>query len=35
MCSAAPIYERALAGETLTFEDALYPITRDGPLEDA
>ena len=32
----APIYARVLAGETLTFEDALYPITRHGSrLEDA
>ena len=31
----APIYERVWAGETLTFEDALYPLTRSGRLEDA
>ena len=31
----APIYERVLAGETLMFEDALYPIIRHGRLEDA
>lgn len=31
----APIYERVLRGETLTFEVALYPITRYGALEDA
>ncbi|QRK10970.1 PAS domain S-box protein [Archangium violaceum] len=30
-----PIYERVFAGETLTFEDALYPLTRSGRLEDA
>lgn len=30
-----PIYKRVWAGETVTFEDALYPITRHGPLEDA
>jgi PAS domain-containing protein len=31
----APIYARVWAGETLTFEDKLYPITRHGYLEDA
>ena len=31
----APIYERVLEGETVAFEDALYPITRSGVLEDA
>lgn len=31
----APIYERVRAGETLTFEDSLYPIARSGRLEDA
>lgn len=30
-----PIYERVLTGETLTFEDALYPIARSGVVEDA
>ena len=30
-----PIYERVRAGETLTFEDALYPITREASIEDA
>lgn len=30
-----PIYARVLAGETLTFEDQLYPITRHGYVEDA
>jgi signal transduction histidine kinase/CheY-like chemotaxis protein len=30
-----PIYRRVLAGETVTFEDALYPIARHGALEDA
>ena len=30
-----PIYERVLQGETLTFEDALYPLRRSGVLEDA
>ncbi|MGO4387658.1 PAS domain S-box protein [Microvirga sp. 2YAF29] len=30
-----PIYERVWAGETLTFEDALFPIIRSGRLEDA
>ena len=30
-----PIYKRVLQGETLTFEDSLYPITRHGYLEDA
>jgi sigma-B regulation protein RsbU (phosphoserine phosphatase) len=31
----APIYERVRAGETVKFEDALYPIKRSGRLEDA
>ena len=31
----APIFERALLGETLSFEDALYPLLRSGVLEDA
>ena len=31
----APIYARVLQGETLTFEDALYPVMRHGLLEDA
>jgi PAS domain-containing protein len=31
----APIYERVFQGETLTFEDSLYPIHRHGHLEDA
>ena len=31
----APIFDRALRGETLTFEDALYPLLRSGVLEDA
>ncbi|MEO7512479.1 MAG: PAS domain-containing sensor histidine kinase [Gemmatimonadaceae bacterium] len=31
----APIYERVLAGESLAFDHALYPITRSGTLEDA
>lgn len=31
----APIYARVRQGETLTFEDSLYPITRSGRLEDA
>lgn len=31
----APIYDRVRAGETVTFEDALYPITRTAGLEDA
>lgn len=26
-----PIYERAMAGETLSFHDALYPVRRNGP----
>ena len=30
-----PIYDRIRAGETVTFEDALYPITRKSVLEDA
>lgn len=30
-----PIYGRVLGGETLTFEDQLFPITRYGFLEDA
>lgn len=30
-----PIYERVRAGETLTFDDALYPLTRSGKLENA
>jgi len=30
-----PIYERVWEGETFTFEDALYPLTRSGRLEDA
>ncbi len=30
-----PIYRRVLEGETLTFEDNLYPIARNGTLEDA
>ncbi len=30
-----PIFDRALLGETLTFEDALYPLLRFGVLEDA
>ena len=30
-----PIYERVRGGETLTFENALYPITRNGVQEDA
>jgi len=30
-----PIYALVLAGETLTFEDQLYPITRHGYVEDA
>lgn len=30
-----PLYERVWKGETLTFEDQLYPITRRGFLEDA
>jgi len=29
-----PIYERVFRGETLTFEDARYPLTRFGVLED-
>jgi signal transduction histidine kinase/PAS domain-containing protein/ActR/RegA family two-component response regulator len=31
----APIYERVWQGETITFEDALYPITRHGVLQEA
>ena len=31
----APIYTQVRKGETLTFADKLYPITRHGPLEDA
>jgi len=31
----APIFDRILQGETLTFEDALYPLLRSGVLEDA
>ncbi len=30
-----PIYARVLGGETLTFEDGLYPIKRNGHIEDA
>jgi PAS domain S-box-containing protein len=30
-----PIYERVWGGETFTFEDAVYPLTRSGRLEDA
>ena len=30
-----PIFDRVLQGETLTFEDALYPLLRSGVLEDA
>lgn len=30
-----PIYERVRAGETVTFEDALYPLTREAGIEDA
>ena len=30
-----PIYERVFQGETITFEDQLFPIRRHGPLEDA
>ena len=30
-----PIYARVFQGETLTFEDGLYPITRRGDIEDA
>ncbi|MBJ6124834.1 PAS domain S-box protein [Microvirga splendida] len=29
-----PIYERVRAGETVTFDDALYPLARNGVLED-
>ncbi|EIM26759.1 PAS domain S-box protein [Microvirga lotononidis] len=29
-----PIYERVRAGETVTFDDALYPLSRSGVLED-
>ncbi|HLM66576.1 MAG TPA: PAS domain-containing protein, partial [Longimicrobium sp.] len=31
----APIYERVRAGESVLLEDALFPITRSGTLEDA
>lgn len=31
----APIYERVWRGESLSFQDALFPITRFGVLEDA
>ena len=31
----APIYERVFRGESFAVEDALYPITRSGVLEDA
>ena len=31
----APIFDRVLRGETLSFEDALYPLLRSGVLEDA
>jgi PAS domain S-box-containing protein len=31
---AGPIYERVWHGESLMFEDALYPIVRNGSLED-
>lgn len=31
----APIYERVWNGETFTFEDALYPLSRAGRVEDA
>ena len=31
----APIYDRVARGESFTFHDALYPITRSGVLEDA
>lgn len=30
-----PIYERVRAGETVTYEDKLYPLARDGTLRDA
>lgn len=30
-----PIYDRVWAGETVTFDDALYPLARSGALEDA
>lgn len=30
-----PIYEKVWNGETLTFEDALYPLARSGAIEDA
>lgn len=30
-----PIYEKVFGGETLTFEDRLYPIRRDYHVEDA
>ena len=32
---AAPIYERVQRGESLVFEDALYPLVRAGVLQDA
>ncbi len=31
----APIFDRVLQGETISFEDALYPLLRSGVLEDA
>lgn len=31
----APIYRRVLAGETVSREDALFPVTRSGVLEDS
>lgn len=31
----APIYEQVCAGETVTFEDKLFPITRSGGLKEA
>ena len=31
----APIYDRVRAGETVVLADALFPIARDGVLEDA
>ncbi|MER2251643.1 PAS domain S-box protein [Methylorubrum podarium] len=31
----APIYDRVWGGETFTFEDALYPLSRSGRVEDA
>jgi PAS domain S-box-containing protein len=30
----APIYERVIQGESLSFEDALYPLARSGDVED-